>query len=144
LKALNILSFSSSEASLKFSSESLKEYIYQNIIDKKKLHSFIAEILSANAELADPLEIAKRYEKAEDYEKAYMFYWKEIELSEKLSAFNNVKKILLHLKELKLNPDKKFLIDKKLCDIYKNIGDYSTVYSCLNKFHMIIRNWQMN
>lgn len=112
------------ELELHFTSSRIKSYIYGKIRDKKKLHAQAARTVLENFPDYDKMELARQFELAKDYNTVFKILFKEASIAEKIYAYSLTREILEKLIELPLNEEQLLQVQKKLVDVYWNLGEY--------------------
>jgi len=117
-------------------SDGLKKHIYSLIKNKNKLHAAIAESIETKLRGFNRRELARQYELAGNYEKAYTIWNEEIDSVQRLSAYSYIKSILMHLLELPLTDIIKNEVNYKLAEILYKISDNNTALNIIGKIEI--------
>jgi len=117
-------------------SDGLKKHIYSLVKNKEKLHAVLAGSIEKKLPGFGRVELARQYELAENFEKAYSIWNEEIDSAQTLSAYSYIKSILIHLLELPLTDIIKNEVNYKLAETLYKISDYNTVLNIIEKIEI--------
>ncbi len=133
LREKNILQPVSLSLQPKFTSESIKQFIYGRIEDKKSLHLFAANHILNQFPEFNASEIARQFELADEYKLSFNIYKKELKRAEQMSAFTYERKILEHLLEFPLDDKDKLYVKFRLSQVLFRIGEKKLCLDLTNK-----------
>ncbi|MGB5894222.1 MAG: serine/threonine-protein kinase [Ignavibacteriaceae bacterium] len=119
-----------------FASDGLKKHVYSLINNKEKLHASLAESIATKLPGFSRSELARQYELAGNFEKAYLIWNEEIDSAQKLSAYSYIKSILLHLVELPLTENIKNEVNYQLAETLCKISDYNTAMNIIEQIEI--------
>ena len=122
----NILQHFTSEQNLIFTSDGLKQHVFSQIDDKKKLHLKIAGRINEVLPSFNKNELARQYESAGEYELSFKTLEAELLEAERLSAFAYMKNLLEHLLNLPLSVTLMDKVRVKLIEIYYKLSDFNS------------------
>jgi serine/threonine protein kinase len=123
LREKNILQPINLSLQPKFISESIKQFIYERIENKKPIHLFAAKHILNHFPEFYPAEIARQFELAGEYRLSFNIYKKELQRAEQMSASTYERKILEHLIEFPLDDEDKFYVKFRLSKVLFRIGE---------------------
>jgi serine/threonine protein kinase/tetratricopeptide (TPR) repeat protein len=109
---------------LNFTSEGLKNYIYNNIKNKKELHSKTAQKIKQIITGFNRVELARQFELAEDYLMSFEIIKEELAAAEKISAYSYKKKFLVKYLNLPIGDSAKYEIKSDLVYVLYNLSEY--------------------
>jgi serine/threonine protein kinase/tetratricopeptide (TPR) repeat protein len=118
---------------IEFSSDGIKQFIYNNSPEKKETHLHLARSIRREIPSFDRMELARLFENGEDYYSSYEVLHDEEKEAEKISAFSYQKTILL--KELSL-PLPENLVDElkfNLAKLHYLLNEYRPALDILNE-----------
>ena len=118
---------------IRFASTAFKNFVYENLENKKELHYKIANALYENKNLIDKVKLAQQFELAESYDKTVELLGEEISSAEKLNAYSYEKELLEHLISLPIKGKKKIPYLTQLSHINFILGDYKNSYNIADK-----------
>ena len=119
---------SQSQTGLNYSSDGIKNFIYSQIMDKKKHHERIAKTIQQKFPQFSKVELARQYQICEQIDESYSILLSEAEDAEKISAFKYKQNILEQLLKLPLNREQKLEVKFKLCSLYHLLNIYKNAY----------------
>ncbi|RPI66314.1 MAG: hypothetical protein EHM47_16960, partial [Ignavibacteriales bacterium] len=129
LKTKNILLIQD-PGSVSFTSAGMKDFIYSNIMDKRKIHLKIADAIEKSS-LINNKELAYQYESAGEYDKSVNFYMNLYNEASQIDAYTYQKKLLDHMITFPVADEKKYSLKFELCKVLLNTGDVpSTLEQC--------------
>jgi serine/threonine protein kinase/tetratricopeptide (TPR) repeat protein len=133
LQLNNIVQEYTSGQTIEFTSEAFKKHIYVSIENKRKLHLYIASKLAEKVPSFSRLELAWQYELAGDFENCFNVSMMEVEESEKHSAFEYIRSILIHLLDLPLQKKIMNTVNMKLSEVYYKLGDVQSALATIRE-----------
>ena len=118
---------------LNFTSEGLKNYVYNNVKNKKELHSKTAQKINRNLYNFNRVELARQFELSEDYFESFEIIKEELAAAEKISAFSYKKKILIKYLDLPIEDSAKYEIKSDLVFVLYNMSEYGNAEILINE-----------
>ena len=118
---------------LNFSSGGLKNYIYNRIKDKKRLHYKTALKIKHDIKNFNRVELARQFELSEKYKESYETIKEELIAAEKISAYSYKKKILLKYLGFSVGNEFKSEIKADLVFVLYNLSEFGDAEILINK-----------
>ena len=119
--------------SLNFTSEGLKNYIYNRVKDKKDLHFKTALNIKSGIKNFNRLELARQFELSEEYKESYRAIKEELAAAEKISAYGYKKRILQKYLSLPLGNEDRFEIKSDLVFVLYNLSEFGNAEILINE-----------
>ncbi len=118
---------------LRFTSQTLKEFVYNSITDKKKIHQMLSSWLDKHYEQYDTHEYIYQLQASGREKDAFNIILSESEKAEKSFFFSYAKQILLLADKLNLTLSERIEYKYRLCKILLNLGDANSCSLVLNE-----------
>lgn len=118
---------------MNFTSDGIKNYVYNNLDNKKELHSRTAKKIQNSIYNFNRIELARQFELSEEYKRSYDVIKEELIAAEKISAYSYKKKLLM--KYLSLTLEKGDIIEIKfnLVSVLFNLNEFSNAETIINE-----------
>jgi serine/threonine protein kinase/tetratricopeptide (TPR) repeat protein len=118
---------------LNFTSEGLKNYVYNKASDKKELHYKTAQKIKHNINNFNRVELARQFELSEEYKKSYEVIKEELTAAEKISAYSYKKKILIKYLNFPLGSADISEIKSDLVYVLYNLSEFGNAEILINE-----------
>jgi serine/threonine protein kinase len=118
---------------LNFTSEGLKNYVYNRVKDKKGLHYKTALKITDKIKNFNRVELARQFELSERFEKSYEVIKEELAEAEKISAYGYKKNILLKYLSFPVGNEYKSEIKSDLAFVLYNLSEFGKAENIINE-----------
>src|ERR1035437_1648763 len=118
---------------LNFTSEGLKNYIYNRLKDNKALHYKTALKIKHDIRNFNRVELARQFELSEGFKESYEVIKEELTAAEKISAYSYKKKILLKYLSFPLGYEDKYEIKSDLVFVLYNLSEFGNAEILINE-----------
>jgi serine/threonine protein kinase len=137
LRNKNILHVSGDLKTISFTSDGIKEYIYNLINNKPRFHSHTASLIEDYLP-GNIKELAYQYESAGEYQKSMYFYRQMYNEALRMEAYHYQKTLLEHLSGFPVTDEEKYKLRFELCSILHKSGDHISALEICNELLLFI------
>src|ERR1035438_1079092 len=118
---------------LNFTSDGLKNYVYNKVPNKKELHYKNAKKIKRNIKNFNRVELARQFELSGEFKKSYVVIKEELTAAEKIAAYSYKKKILMKYLNFPLEHDNKSDIKSDLVYVLYNLSEFGNAERLINE-----------
>ncbi len=122
-----------------FTTEGLKEFVYNKIENKKEFHSKLVKSIREKIPNFNRLEFSRQLELADEFNESYLVIKSELEQAERISAYSYQREILSHFMEIPLEDDYKTEVKYDLCKVLFKMSDYKSSLVLIEELIKIIK-----
>ncbi len=116
-----------------FTTESLKQFVYSKIQNKKEYHGELVKAIKEKLSGFNIIELSRQYELAEEFYESYLIIHDEVTKAERISAYSYQVKLLNHLLEVFLPENIILEIKYILCKALIKLNDYKSAIDLIKK-----------